>query len=464
MGESNSSGISFGFNGSVRAEGRGQRVSADGGALLLREVDDALGVARGIAKGLEDDRAGARFSKVELLRQRLYLMALGYGVQSDIDLLRGDPALRLAISDGRGLSPLERPLASQPTLSRFTHGLTCGTGLEVLERALVASSLAGAKLFEQRARRRILDIDSLPIAAHGQQGGSAYNGHYHCRCFHPQIVMDETGFLLAAKLRPGNEATSTGAVDLLGQVIDEIEAGGGRVDRVRGDAGFPSEQLLGSLEERGVGYVFRLLNNPKLSRIAAPYLVRPPGRRPKQPREWTYVMRYRASRWSRERRIVLVVQERPDDLFLHHFFLVTGDDTRTGRQILNFYRQRGTMEARLGEWMHTLGPALSSSHRDGSRVAPDDDRPFRVNSATLLLNALAHNLLHTLRRLAAKARIQAIGNALSLNRARRLLLSVAGRLIVSARRASILIQASTAGMWSTLLARLRERTRALLPA
>jgi hypothetical protein len=464
VGESHGSAIGFGFNGSVQVEGRGQRVSSDGGALLLREVDDALGLTRGLVESVEDGRSGACFSQAELLRQRLYMMALGYGVQSDSDLLREDPALRLAISDRRGLGPLDRPLASQPTLSRFTHGLTHGGGLEVLERALVTSSLAGARLCERRARRRVLDIDSLPVAAHGVQGGSAYNGHYRYRCFHPQVVMDETGHLLAAKLRPGNEATSTGAVSLLGRVIEEIEAAGGRVDRVRGDAGFPSERLLGSLEKRGVGYVFRLLNNSKLGRMAEPYLVRPPGRRPKQPREWTHVMRYRASRWSRERRIVLVVQERPDDLFLHHFFLVASDDTRTGAQILNFYRQRGTMEARLGEWMHTLGPALSSSHRDGSRVAHDDDRPFRVNAATLLLNAFAYNLLHTLRCLAAKARIGAIGGALGLSRTRRLLLAVAGRLIVSARRATLLIQSSTADMWSTVLARLRSRARAAVPA
>lgn len=87
-----------------------------------------------------------------------------------------------------------------------------------------------------------------------------------------------------------------------------------------------------------------------------------------------------------------------------------------------------------------------------------------MNSATLLLNALAYNLLHTLRWLAAKARIGEIGNALGLGRTRRLLLSVAGRLIVSTRRASLLVQASTAGMWSTVLARLRARAGALVPA
>lgn len=459
MGETNVSGIRLGFNGSVRVCGLGLRISADGGGLLLRELDDALGLTEGVASELEDERSRARFGTSELLRLRVYLLALGYGAQSDSDLLRDDPALRLAVSDGRGLRPLERALASQPTLSRFTRQLSSEAGRETLERGLVASSLAGRKLCGSGSGRLTLDIDSLPIPAHGLQGGSDYNGHYRRRCFHPQVVMDGSGHFLAVKLRPGNESTSAGATESLGRLIDRLNDAGERVGRVRGDAGFRSESLFHALEERNVGYVFRLLNNSKLDRLAEPLLVRPPGRRPKEPREWTYVMRYRAQRWSRERRIVLVVQERPDDLYLHHFFLVTSDETTTGRQVLSVYRKRGTMEGRLGEWMHVLAPTLSSSHRDGECVGPEDDTPFQVNAATLLMNALAYNLLHTLRSLAAKARIGRIGTALGLGRARRLLLSVAGRLIVSARKAAMLVPSLAAEMWSTVLARIRHRAR-----
>lgn len=458
MGESHGIEIGLGFNGSVRVRGRGQKISADGGSLVLRELDDSLGLSRGIADELSDGRTRSYYSLQELLRLRLYLLALGYSMQSDSDLLRNDPGLRLAVSDNRGLGPLESPLASQPTLSRFTHLLAEEDGKAVLERGLVQSAIAGRRLCGSPSSRQTLDIDSLPLAAHGLQGGSEYNGYYRRRCFHPQAVMHgESGHLLAAHLRRGKEATATGAIELLGRVIDQMEEAGERVGRVRGDAGFPSEPLLRSLEERGVGYTFRFKNNAKLNRIAEPYLVRPQGRRPKEPREWTYVLRYRAQSWSRERRLVLVVQEAPDSLYLHHFFLVTSDDTTTGRQLLNFYRQRGTMEGRLGEWTNTLNPALSSSHRDATRVASGDDTPFQVNAATLLLNALAYNLLHTLRCIAAKSRIKEVGSALGLGRARRLLLSVAARLIVSARQASVLVSEHVTLMWSRVLSRIRRR-------
>jgi len=457
VGERDSSGLELSFNRSVRIFGRGERITSDSGALLLRELDDELGLSDVIARQLEGGGTRARFRQHELLRLRVYLLALGYGVQSDTDVLREDPALRLAISERRGLSPLGRALPSQPTLSRFTRRLSSESGRLALDQGLVNSAVAGIRRLQARPARRVLDIDSLPIAAHGLQGGSAYNGHYRSRCFHPQVVMDESGHLLAVKLRPGNESTAKGATQLLEEVIERMHAGGERVGRVRGDAGFPCEELLGSLEKRQIGYVFRLLNNPKLDRLAQSYLVRPPGRRPKKPREWTHVLRYEAERWSRERRLVLVVQERPDDLYLHHFFLVTSDETTTGRQVLNFYRRRGTMEARLGEWVHTVGVALSSSHRDGSKARSDDDTPFQVNAATLQLSALAYNLLHTLRQVAARARVAAIGDALGLGRARRLLLAVAGRLIVSARRASWLLPSAATYLWSAVLSRIRGR-------
>jgi hypothetical protein len=457
MGESKGTGVRFAFNRSIRLAGRDSQLTADGGALLLREIDEGVGLTASVAGALAPRGSKARYSAAELLRVRLYLLALGYEDQSDADVLRDDPALRLAISDGRGTSPLDRDLPSQPTVSRFTSELATPRGQRALADALVSSALTAQRRVDGRIDRQVLDIDSLPLEAHGQQGGSAYNGHYRCRCFHPQVVMDGSGHLLAVKLRPGNESTSTGAWELLAGVIDRLAARGVGVSRVRGDAGFPHEDLLGALESRGIGFAFRIASNSGLERLAEPFLVRPVGRPTKQPREWTHVLSYRGKRWSRARRIVLVVQERPEDLYLHHFFIVTSDESTTGAQVLNFYRRRGTMEARLGEWVHTTMAALSSSHRDASLVDGEDDRPFRSNAATLLLSALAYNLLHLLRRLAARARNAIIGNELGLSRARRLLLTVAARVIRSGRRATMLVPHVVEHMWASVLARIRTR-------
>src|SRR5437667_2410630 len=56
-----------------------------------------------------------------------------------------------------------------------------------------------------------VDLDSLPIEVEGHQPGSAYNGHYHTRVYHPLIAsVSETGDLLDAKLREGNAHTADG--------------------------------------------------------------------------------------------------------------------------------------------------------------------------------------------------------------------------------------------------------------
>ena len=459
VGERDFRGLSFGFNRSLRVEGRATQLTSDAGVGVLREVDDALGLSDGIADALSDGRRASRHSLSELLRTAIYLPALGYRHQSDADHLRSDPALRMAVSDYRGAGSVRRPLTSQPTLSRFVHQLSEGANPQHLSRALVTSSLSGLHLVRTERYGHTLDVDSFPIPAHGTQGGSAYNGHYRQRCFHPLLVMHEQGSIVGMKLRPGNESTSNGAKDFLIDLLDEFERHGERVKRIRGDAGFPSEELLSALEARGVSYVFRFANNSVLDRLADPHLRRPPGKRPSVLREWTRVLRYRAHRWSRERRIVLVVQERPDELYLHHFFIVTSDESTTSGQVLAIYRKRGTMEARLGELMTALPPALSSAHACKDLVRETDDTPFRVNAVTLHLTALAYNLLHTLRALAARARLDGVGNALSLSRTRRLLLSVAGRVTESGRRVLLAVSRDTERWWCTLLDRLRRRVR-----
>jgi len=86
--------------------------------------------------------------------------------------------------------------------------------------------------------------------------------------------------------------------------------------RVRIDAGFTDNDTLEALEERNIEYLGRLRSHKGLQKLAAPYLKRPRGRPPEQTREWSHDLEYQAGSWPAPRRVVLVVQERPDDLLL----------------------------------------------------------------------------------------------------------------------------------------------------
>ena len=184
------------------------------------------------------------------------------------------------------------------------------------------------------------------------------------------------------------------------------------VAAVRLDAGFPDEELLSGLEVRGIPYVAWIRNNPVLDRMAAPHLKRPPGRPPHEPRTWFHETSYRAQGWSRPRRAVLVVQERPGELFLHHFWLIT---SWSGKQLdaealLEHYRQRGTAEGYLGELMDVLRPALSSSPRPKGHYRGKEPRKrypsgdaFAQNEVRLLVAVLAQGVLHVARLLLEEA-------------------------------------------------------------
>src|SRR5216684_2736334 len=91
-------------------------------------------------------------------------------------------------------------------------------------------------------------------------------------------------------------------------------------------------------------------------------------RPPVEPRTWYHELTYRAETWSRERRVVLVILERPDELFLHHFWLITNwtPEQMDGHALLALYRERGTAEGHMGELMDVLDPALSSAPRPKS--------------------------------------------------------------------------------------------------
>jgi hypothetical protein len=221
------------------------------------------------------------------------------------------------------------------------------------------------------------------------------------------------------------------------------------------DAGFPEERLLAGLEARGTPYVARLRNNQALDRMAAPQLRRPPGRPPAEPRMWFHEMDYRAGAWSRSRRVVLVVQERSDDLLLDHFWLLTsiGTTAAPAEDLLAHYRQRGTAEGHLGELMDVLAPALSSTPRTKRhyRGSPLPALPTGIdtaarNEAVLLLHLLAYELMHAGRRMMEIA----TRTGWSLRRFRERVLRVGGRVLIHARRIVLAVAETAARHWAAL--------------
>lgn len=462
------------FNGAVQVEAREERLSADAGALLLREAFSRLGMDEFFTTRLVDPRCQELIThpQIELLRSHLLLLAQGWQDQDDADSLRHDPVMRLAVSQRRGTRPLQSPaegarladgLASQPTLSRLIQALSSPQQRAVLREALLELPARRiASLRGHRVRYATLDVDSLPIEVHGQQEGSSFNGHYGVRCYHPLVAMiGETGDLVDARLREGHVHTAEGALEFILPLLDRLEREFCQVVSVRLDAGFPEDKLLSALEERQVGYVARIRKNERLKHLAEPFvhpLAQPSGT---EPTLAFHELSYQAEKWSAPRRVVLVLQQQAGEMFPEYFFLLTNwsAEQRPAVSMLELYRQRGTAEGHLGELMSVLEPALSSTRRSKSHYRGEEPKrrygsqdPFAANEVKLLFNALAYNLCHVARCLLEEATGQGWGLSRLLER----VLRVPARVLLHARKVMVVLPARTASLWQ-LLCRALER-------
>jgi hypothetical protein len=457
------------FNKSVHIESRPDHLTGDAGVLVQREIMERTGIIDWLAQRLHDPRNPdlITYPLAELLRTHLLLLGQGWRDQDDADRLRQDPGLRVANSAFRGIAPLDEDhvLASQPTLSRLVSLLSTDSNRTLLRQAIAELASRRLRLLNQGHRKQTLtlDVDSLPVEVHGHQFGSEWNGHYHRRMYHPLVAScAQTGDLLDALLRPGRVHTADGALGFILDLVDHCKATLCRSAIVRIDAGFPDDETLSGLESRQVPYVARIRNNKALDRLAEPYLKRPPGRPPQAPREWCHEARYQAGTWNRPRRVVLVVLERPGELFLDHFWLITSLDEKRypGERLLALYRKRGKAEAHMGELMDVLNPALSSAtrakiHCRGMAAEPpaSTETGVRPNNETLfLLNLLAYEVLHVGRTLMEKATHQ----GWSLRRFRERVLRVASRVICHGRRLTFVIAQSAAHDWQRLWRKLNR--------
>ena len=135
----------------VEADFAGGNISGNGGAMLLRQVDRQLGLCRRVAQALDDSRrqASCEFSAEELIKQRVYGLALGYDDLNDHLQLRDDLVLQTTFSR-------DTRLASSATLCRLEHRANRDSAVaihEILFQQLIQSH-------DKAPKRLVLDFDA----------------------------------------------------------------------------------------------------------------------------------------------------------------------------------------------------------------------------------------------------------------------------------------------------------------
>lgn len=241
--------LNLGLGKRIEARFDGQGVCSDGGLLLLRKADDRLELSELASLSLKDWRTGSRkHDLVDLLRQRIYGIAVGYEDCNDAANLRFDLMHKLAV----GYTPQdEQLLASQPTLSRFENSVD-DVSLKSLQSLLVHLYVHSRKRAPKVVR---LSMDTTVDEVHGYQQLSFYNGFYETDCFTPLFIFADDGFPLCAKLRAGNAAPADDAVRMISRVVHELRLAwpGVRVE-LTADAGFAIPELFEYCEAHAVTY------------------------------------------------------------------------------------------------------------------------------------------------------------------------------------------------------------------
>lgn len=364
-------------------------ISSDGGWVVLRQLDERLGVTAGFAACLRDERAPSRVqhSRAEQVRQRVLQIAAGYEDCNDADQLRQDPLLKTVCdrmpNDAEGLS-------SQPTLSRLENSVDGPTLRRLVrhhETRYVASLPADQDVV-------ILDIDSTADATYGAQQLSFFNAHYDRHIYHPLLVFDgESGELITARLRPGNSGASRGAAGILRRLIRKIRRHCPQAQIVvRGDAGFCVPKLLRVLDRLnatlgGVDYLLGMGKNSRLLRqlettqtLAREISERRAGEKVTRFTSFAYAARS----WKRTRRLIGKAEH--SQLGANPRFVVTSLEPFDPETLYRAYGQRGRCELYIKDFKNALqADRLSCS-------------AFHANFFRLLLHAAAYQIMQALRR------------------------------------------------------------------
>ena len=211
-----------------------------------------------------------------------------------------------------------------------------------------------------RSDRTVLDMDSSESPVHGQQEGSAYNGHFESGCYHPLFLFNDHGDCLAAKLRSGNVHSADDWDELLLPEIDRQHAEGQQV-AFRADAAFAKPEIYEALGTRGVPYAIRIPANKSLEVEIEDILFRSPGRPSRKPLARYKSFHYQADSWTTARRVVAKVEHHAGELFPRVGFIVTNLQL-PNRAVVRLYNKRGTAE----QWIKEGKPTGRDCHVTGS--------------------------------------------------------------------------------------------------
>lgn len=353
-------------------------MSSDGGLLLLRQIDQHIGLSKAVVSALHDPRNQEMIvhEMRDLVAQRLYALCCGYEDLNDHTALRNDPLMQTAV--GR-----TRELGSSPTLCQLEKRAN-RSDIIALNRVLVEQFIARQRCAPEE---RILDIDASDIPLHGGPELKEFHAYYDSHCYLPLYVFCGKAMLACVLRRSRIDGARHAAaviklrVTRLRQVWPEMR------QIVRGDSGFCRQRLIRWCERQDVGYLIGLARNARLQRQVAgsermmEQTYADTGNKQRGIREFIYA----AQSWDCSRRVITRLEfSRQGN---NPRFIVTNLAGEPTERYDGLYCQRGEAENRIKEAQLDLFGTRASCQK------------FLANWLRVLFSARAYTLMDRLRTL-----------------------------------------------------------------
>lgn len=399
----------------VIAKFDGGSITSDAGALLLREVEERTHTIKRLSQCFKDYRNPNRIEHTveELLKQRIYGIAMGYEDLNDHEILRNDPLLGI-LCDKKDPNGLDRKnkrdkgkaTAGKSTLNRFELTpkneesigrykkiVACPEKIDALFLDLFIES------YKSPPKEITLDLDATDDPLHGSQEGRFFHGYYKNYCYLPLYIFCEEQ-LLCARLRTADRDASDGSIEELERIIKKCREKWPHVRVIiRGDSGFCRDAIMEWCEANDVDYVLGLAKNSRLKNAIieemeeAKKICEETGDAARVFKDFQYKTK---NSWSKERRVIGKAEylERGEN----PRFIVTSlkqECWNSSCLYEKLYCARGEMENRIKEQQLYLFADRTSTAL------------FRSNQLRLYLSSFAYVLMQWLRNFALKGTVMA---------------------------------------------------------
>jgi hypothetical protein len=361
----------------IQANFNGGEITSDAGALLLKLADKKTGLTKRIT--INDKRCKGKIDHEarDMLRQRVYGIALGYEDLNDHATLRKDTAIQTAVGS-------DKDLASSSTLCRFENAADRKLCWDI-NKALVEVFIES---FKKPPKEIILDFDATDDPVHGEQMGRFFHGYYKHYCFLPLYVFCGK-HLLAAYLRPSNIDPAYGAWSILKLLSDRFREVWPNVKIIfRADSGFCRHLMMNWCDKNNIGYIIGIARNARIEKLAKPLIQKAKEQFETEGKKQRLFgdLRYAADTWKYERRLIVKAEHNAKGR--NPRFLVTNLPGDSQKLYEKLYCARGEAENMIKAQQLDLFSDRTSCMN------------WVPNQLRMLLSGLAYTLIEAIRRLA----------------------------------------------------------------